>query len=504
MNVASYFSGVGGLDLGLERAGLRVVSQCEADPWRRRVLAWHWPGVPITDDVRDESQGPGGRRDAGNGQLGESAGSERRIEPVVCDLVCGGVPCQDWSVAGKRAGIQGARSGLFFDWCDRIADFPVRPRWLLFENVPGLLSAANGRDFAVVLRTLADLGYGLAWRVLDARYFGVPQRRRRVFIVGHFGGEPGPAVLALGAGGEGDLEAGRCSWQGAAAGTGNGAQVAGVSFAQNQRGELRESDIAPQLMAGGGKPGEGYPAVRVPAPDTTGSCDSLAGDEAPFLQAEADAAEALRTLRSCVDPQAFQQWALGVLASLQAAEVLRPQVHGGGLRLSPDDARSVVGNGPPSRPQDVSAWAVRAMRHAAGGGRSSSERRLAGQYAGQLGTALSKLPHQDAPEAFVRALWEAAQGLGLLREALSAAQEVGRPPRRKAQPAHASAAGSVVRRLCPTETEALMSWPRNWTAVDGDRTPDGRRYAACGDGVVSNVSEWIGRRIVAVDREAES
>jgi DNA (cytosine-5)-methyltransferase 1 len=146
------------------------------------VLAEHWPGVPIYDDVRavgepagrtpaDGHSAPtdGGRREAGSGLPG-------------VDLLCGGFPCQDLSVAGQRKGLAGERSGLFFEFARVIDAF--RPGWLLVENVPGLLSSNGGRDFGVVLGTLADLGYGLAWRILDSRFFGVPQRRRRVFIVG--------------------------------------------------------------------------------------------------------------------------------------------------------------------------------------------------------------------------------------------------------------------------------------------------------------------------------
>jgi DNA (cytosine-5)-methyltransferase 1 len=101
---------------------------------------------------------------------------------AVLGLLCGGFPCQDLSVAGKRKGLAGERSGLFHEFA-RIIE-ALRPRALLLENVPGLLSSNGGRDFGIVLGTLADLGYGVAWRIVDSRYFGVPQRRRRVFIVG--------------------------------------------------------------------------------------------------------------------------------------------------------------------------------------------------------------------------------------------------------------------------------------------------------------------------------
>jgi DNA (cytosine-5)-methyltransferase 1 len=105
-----------------------------------------------------------------------------RFRPGAVDLLCGGFPCQDVSRAGRRDGLAGRRSILFFEFA-RVADV-VQPRWLLVENVPGLLTSNGGRDFGSVLATLADLGYGVAWRFLNSRFFGVPQQRRRVFIVG--------------------------------------------------------------------------------------------------------------------------------------------------------------------------------------------------------------------------------------------------------------------------------------------------------------------------------
>ena len=101
------------------------------------------------------------------------------------DLLVGGTPCQDFSVAGKRAGLDGERSGLARDFARLLRE--IRPRWFLWENVPGAFSTHSGRDFGTFLGALAELGYGLAWRVLDAQFFGVPQRRRRIFIVGYLG-----------------------------------------------------------------------------------------------------------------------------------------------------------------------------------------------------------------------------------------------------------------------------------------------------------------------------
>lgn len=169
MKFGSLFSGIGGFDKGLEDAGMECAYQCEFDKHANDVLEYHWPNVKRYEDVRDVG----------------------KTEPV--DLICGGFPCQDLSVAGKRKGLAGWRSGLWFEF-HRIIEIN-RPRWVVIENVPGLLSSNGGGDFAVILRGLVELGYGVAWRVLDSQYFGVAQRRRRVFIVGHLGGGGSTKIL---------------------------------------------------------------------------------------------------------------------------------------------------------------------------------------------------------------------------------------------------------------------------------------------------------------------
>jgi len=167
----SLFSGIGGFDLGFEQAGMTCAWQCEINAAARSVLTRHWPDVPVIEDVKNVGR--------------------HSTEPV--DLICGGFPCQDLSIAGPRTGLAGERSGLWFEF-HRIIEC-VRPRWVVVENVPGLLSSHRGRDFAVILRGLVECGYGVAWRVLDAQYFGVPQRRCRVFIVGSLGDGRAAQVL---------------------------------------------------------------------------------------------------------------------------------------------------------------------------------------------------------------------------------------------------------------------------------------------------------------------
>ena len=157
LTVGSLFSGIGGFDLGLERAGMRVLWQCESDPFCRRVLAEHWPGVPCYEDVR-ELRGVG-------------------VRPV--DVLCGGFPCQDISGAGKRAGIDGDRSGLWSEFARLIGEF--RPEYVIVENVADLLVRGVGR----VLGDLAALRYDAEWDCLPASAVGAPHQRDRVWIIAY-------------------------------------------------------------------------------------------------------------------------------------------------------------------------------------------------------------------------------------------------------------------------------------------------------------------------------
>lgn len=155
--VVSLFAGIGGFDLGFERAGFTVVAQVEKDKRCRELLVAKWPDAAILDDVC-------------------TAGAHNL---PACDVITFGFPCQDLSVAGKRAGLAGGRSGLFYH-ATRIIN-ELNPAYCLFENVPGLLTSSKGNDFRLVLTEMDRLGYSGAWRVLDAQWFGVAQRRRRLF-----------------------------------------------------------------------------------------------------------------------------------------------------------------------------------------------------------------------------------------------------------------------------------------------------------------------------------
>ena len=159
MNVLSLFSGIGAFDLGLARAGFTTTAFCEIDPYCRRVLAKHWPGVPCYDDVR-------------------SLTADRlRADGISVDVIAGGFPCQDISVAGRGAGIDGERSGLWSEFARLIGE--IRPRYVIVENVSALLS----RGLAEVLGDLAEIGYDAEWHCIPAAAVGAPHIRDRIWII---------------------------------------------------------------------------------------------------------------------------------------------------------------------------------------------------------------------------------------------------------------------------------------------------------------------------------
>jgi DNA (cytosine-5)-methyltransferase 1 len=161
MNVLDLFSGIGGFSLGLERAGFRTVAFCEIEPYARRVLAEHWPEVPCYDDVRTLT-------------------AERlKADGISVDVICGGFPCQDISVAGRGAGLAGERSGLWFEYLRIIKE--IRPAIVIIENVPVLRS----RGLDEVLRGIASIGYDAEWHCIPASAIGAPHRRDRVWIIAY-------------------------------------------------------------------------------------------------------------------------------------------------------------------------------------------------------------------------------------------------------------------------------------------------------------------------------
>ena len=211
MNVLDLFSGIGGFSLGLERAGMRTVAFCEIDPFCRRVLAKHWPSIPIYHDVRTLS-------------------AERlRADGIAPEVICGGFPCQDLSTAGQRAGITGEKSGLWSELHRLFGE--LRPRYAVVENVPNLIAGNSGAWFGRVLGDLAEIGFNAVWHCIPASALGAPHIRDRIWVVA----SPNAA--------EGDLKA-------------ITKILAVYTYAGRNRGSGWRSPMPPVSRMGNGVPGE--------------------------------------------------------------------------------------------------------------------------------------------------------------------------------------------------------------------------------------------------------
>ena len=390
MRVGSTFTGVGGADMGFEAAGMTISWQCELDAWKRSVLAAHYPNIPIYEDITTLE------------------------DPEPVDLMVGGFPCQDLSVAGQRKGFSGERSVLAFEFL-RIAE-TLKPRWLVLENVPGLLSSNKGLDFQRLLREVAACGYGVGYRCLDARYFGVPQRRRRIFIVARRAEtsiDPrtasGLALRALCESGSGDTTPCIPPWQDATRTIEDCVRESGGFRSTASFGQWVEDDKAGTLSRRDYK-----------SPNQIISFYSTGGSQNGFWAT--DGVSNTLKIGSSLD----------IPSPVAVAYSIREDAKANTFSATEIDAARCLQKQQPSvqshHAQTFIAETASTLQ------RNGGER---GQRIDAEGAAGGHLPLQD----------------------------------------------SIVRRLCPTETEALMGWPRNWTAPEGVKASDSRRYAACGDGI---------------------
>lgn len=228
MKYISTFSGIEAATVAWEPLGWKPVAFCEIDKFPSAVLAHRFPDVPNFGDITKVDW---------SGYSG------------AVDVVVGGSPCQSFSIAGKREGL-GGESGLMFEYIRCVRE--VRPRWFVWENVPGALSSEGGEAFRCLLASMDDLGYGLAWRVLDAQFFGVAQRRRRVFLVGSLGNERSADVLFEPDGLRWDHPSGRDKRQELTSGVGSGVGTSRTLLVRcgkegGGKGALVQNDVSATL-----------------------------------------------------------------------------------------------------------------------------------------------------------------------------------------------------------------------------------------------------------------
>jgi DNA (cytosine-5)-methyltransferase 1 len=471
------FSGYGGFSLAFQRHGFRTVSFAETEPFACKVLAHHWPTTPNLGDVK------------------EIDGHEISREHGDITVVTFGSPCQDWSVAGKRAGITGERSGLFFEAIRIVRD--VRPAFAVFENVCGLFSQNRGWDFAAVLDSLAECGaMDIAWRVLDAQFFGVPQRRRRIFIVADFAGERAAEILSLTEGVRGHSAARSQARQDVAPCLRSGA-VGGRSHGKVNGTDQQPMVVANSLGANAGRhqieqtyvpvthslradgfdasedgTGRGTPLVPVISPCLTQNYgkqpDNSDTNAGPMLVAF-----------TCKD---HGQDAGDLAPTLRGMQHQASTPNGGGqvaIAFNWQEGHNFRSSSNPLRANQTEAVAFHENQRA--------ETTL-NDTAGSLKTGGGK-PGQGYPAVAVSLRGREGGGTaevgGEVSPAMRASKGGGDKP-------HVLTTMSI-RRLTPLECERLMGLPDGWTALPG--AADGPRYRALGNGVVVPVVEQIAERM---------
>jgi len=491
----SLFSGAGGFELGFLKAGIETILQVEIDPWCRAILERHWPDCERVHDVRevDAATLSGRARDVARAGRGADAQRPRhargRSEPAAVggvDLVYGGFPCQDVSVAGARAGFGGERSSLWHEFHRVLRE--LRPRWCVVENVPGLFSsgARPGADFSVLLRGLVDLGYGVAWRTLDARWFGVPQRRRRVFVVGCLGDAARAAqVLAVCESCGGHPAEGREAGQDVAFTLAGGSPDTSrrISNAWN----TTYLPTASTLSGGGHADG-----VNLPGRHHEDDDNLVIGSEVDDGMARPLVARGTG-YRMDVETENF------VVADPIGTREGKTYTHEGknnfrAYNLIADTLR--VEYGEQAFRGDGADNLFAFSSKGGGGGALDGEDDLAPTIVGTDGNG-------GVPPA-IAFDWQASAGndeswRGKGRQHVVRSGDYAGATSATRVDAVSSSAG--VRRLTPLECERLMGWPDDWTrwTADGKELPDSHRYRLCGNGVVATVAEWIGHRLVAVD-----
>lgn len=520
----SLFSGVEAASLAWKPLGWKAVAFAEFDAFPSAVLAHHYPDVPNLGDVT------------------KIEGSRYR---GTVDLVVGGSPCQGFSVAGKQLGLNDERSGLALAYVRLLEE--IKPRWFVWENVPGVLSTNGGEDFRAFIEKITEIGYGVSWRILDAQYVrvpgferAIPQRRRRLFVVGYLGDWVNPAkVLFESQGLPGDIESGCQAWEGFATFTQGsfGNYSKGVGTLRANGGDSGGSEtliveqtldeVAPSILASCGEKcflgnqeafsGKYFvyenQAQSTPLTESKDTLSTVMGN------AEADG----RNL-----PLVLMDQGGGVMSIEEGiVGTLRAQTHGHeplvlneAYRISSERSNVMQSRNPltgfsktdlsptidtvdpsPSKSQGGVAIVQRPHMFKLRSGCEGGGKGYLGQDDMSFTLAcnndqylMTTEPYALAGNMIGRSDKAGPQGKGYRQETaftLNSSDVQG-------------VAQTRVRKLTPLECERLMGFPDEYTKVpyrgkSADDCPDSPRYKACGNSMCVNVMRWIGLRIQEVD-----
>jgi DNA (cytosine-5)-methyltransferase 1 len=539
MKVLSLFSGVGGFDMGLENAGMETVFQCEWDKHANSILHRHWPDVPKWDDVSTLT------------------GKHILAHAPVVDVVAWGSPCQDLSVAGKRAGLEGGRSGLFHEGIRIIKELQEEtngqyPRISIWENVVGALNSNGGADFGVILDEMAEAGaLAVEWSVLDAQYFGIPQRRRRVFVIAIFDPVlasrcPNP-LLPVAESLPGHLTKGKPKRKSAARTLTEGlgtddAIVNAICGETYHHGGITNQDVGSGHMVVEGA--EWWNGGQIADSLTTTSNDQRMPDKQRFqavVEQNIVGALAARDYKGVgnqyvaenkcvVEPyvkssraqtsEDSETWIPGevnpTLNSFDVGDtrattaivepVLFENSYRDGARIANDGVSqtltSKMGTGGGNTPMiaiGIQGNVIGRQDHngPAGKGHTEEGEPMFTLTSTDIHAVAYPIDTRNAlrdPEKYDA---QNRQGLGIGNDGdpmatLTSAHVNG--------VAHDAPSTMAVRRLTPLECERLMGWPDNHTLTKADGTiqADSHRYKQCGNGVASPVAQWIAKHILAI------
>lgn len=455
--VGSLFAGVEGFGQGLEAAGFEVAWQVEIDKDAVSVLERHYPTTHRVRDVRE-------------------AGAHN-LTPV--DVITFGSPCQGFSVAGRQDGLADARSGLFGEAVRIINE--LHPAVAVWENVPGAFSSNDGRDFGAVLASLAQSGaMDIGWRVLDAQWFGVPQRRRRIFLVADFRAHRSIEVL---------FESEGCGWDSAACG----------EAGQGLAGDVEDGSGVISIQYGA-RPREYSQGLGVSIGGPSYTLDTLGEHADGVLSERRVAGDSIAHAVTCHsakggDPSTDNYVACQLADTLSVGANQTTGFVG-------DDVAHVVqasyGNSSP-RGDGADNQVVGTVRSHPRPGSNDfglavatwDDRQItAPDYrSGDRFGSPSHTLHTGGMSVLHGIDW---QKDGCTVEDGTPTLTTSRTPAVSGRP------GMAVRRLTPRECERLMGWPDDWTRyrADGSEIADGPRYRMIGNGVVAPVARWIGERLM--------
>ena len=501
----SVCSGMEAASVAWEPLGWQPVGFSEIEPFPCAILKHRFPNTQNYGSLTEYKQWP--------------------IEPGAIDLLVGGCPCQSFSVAGLRRGMEDPRGNLtlvFLGLADKL-----KPRWIVFENVPGLLSSNGGKDFGSFLGALVELGYGFAYRVLDAQHFGVPQRRRRVFVVACLGDWRAPAEVLL----ESDCVR-RDPKKGRAKGQGVAASAEGGVGADHPEGCWRDGGQVSQtldavLQKGQTMPEKNrFPAVLTPVcatgtithcltasqkgatEDGTGRGTPIVIDRAAFNQGQ----------NAQYEPHIEETEVMDSLVARGPHAVGQPIPFRKSKRAcSKTDNETLVEADASNTLNNFDLGDTRTTHAVVEPGQPISF---------QPGNLVSKAGADPSTEVFPTLTKDSGDqsphvahpvvpldGMNLLSRLGPCGEEhsiqnftPGDPSftLKKGGNQHGVLTPMAVRRLTPVECERLQGFPDNWSRISWkgkpeEQCPDGPRYKACGNSMAVPVMRWIGERIAEAD-----